>query len=61
MIANAHDVIAQKRLLILRTLQKEEQGVPGVDDAERRTILVDDGDVIQAPFFHDRPDIAQMV
>jgi len=60
-ISNAHDIVAQQRLLILRSFQKREKSIQRVDHAQRFGVLANYGDVQKAPLFHDRPYIVQQV
>ena len=60
-ISDAHDVVAQERPFVLRSLQKNEKSIPCVDHAQRSEILAHDRDVQKLPFFHDRPHILQQV
>lgn len=61
LISNAHDVITQKRQLVLRSLQKSEKSISCIDHPQRFEIVVHDGDVQKLPLFHERPHIFQQV
>jgi hypothetical protein len=61
MIPNARDVIPQKRHLVFRSLQKNEESISRIDHPQRPEILVHDRDVQKLPLFHDRPDVFQQV
>ena len=52
-VPDAHYVFAQQNLLILDLLEKALERISRVEHAKRPSVLVDDGDILEATLLHD--------
>src|SRR5690349_20662525 len=60
-VPDAHDVIANKRSIILGLPQNDLKGISGIEHPRWPGILIDNRNMHKATLFHDRQDILQHV